>query len=715
MGLIEDLDALLSEATAAFAAPKDPKALEDVRIAYLGKKGKLKAAMAQMGTVSKEDRPKVGQHANEVGAKIEAAFAEAQARIAGASGGAGAGIEMLKQERLAKLKRYNEDPQIVAKYGKDAAWGGKFENVTPIAEALKKFPPLKEGEQPKSETAFGKVRIAARMTLRRDQSKKLIFLTVQDQDASMQVALWNQKLNEQTLALLRDTLDLWDIVGFDGELAYTQKGEPTLWATEARILSKCILPPPDKHHGIHDKEIRYRQRYLDLIASPESRRTFILRSKAVARTRRYLDEKGFLEVETPVLQTIPGGAAARPFKTHLNALGIDMYLRIATEIPLKKLLVGGLEKVYELGRLFRNEGVDYSHNPEFTTFEAYQAYGNLDDMMALTEGLVSTLAQELTGSTTITWRGKPVKFAAPWPRLDYCELLKKHAGVAYDDEAGLDRKLKELGEDPSGMTHVDKIDAVFGSCAEEHLWDACFVINQPVEMSPLCKAHPQNPKLAHRFEAFAAKLEIANAYSELNDPIEQENRLTDQFGKYMNDDLDLLSEYQDQIDKDLADLENRVNSLKASSPITDAETSSVAKVLAQLKEENSLVKNLVRYGVHIAHNLVQSGKLGSNQKFADAFKNFARTSEISDRSRKFLVDLRSSNQSRHKDLLKIFERFSDPSLLIDRDFLCALEHGMPPAGGMGMGIDRITMLLAGADSIRDVILFPLMRPEEKQP
>lgn len=659
MGLIEDLDALLSEATAAFAAPKDPKALEDVRIAYLGKKGKLKAAMAQMGTVSKEDRPKFGQHANEVGAKIEAAFAEAQARIAGASGGAGAGIEMLKQERLAKLKRYNEDPQVVAKYGQDAAWGGKFENVTPIAEALKKFPPLKEGEQPKSETAFGKVRIAARMTLRRDQSKKLIFLTVQDQDASMQVALWNQKLDEGTLSLLRDTLDLWDIVGFDGELAYTQKGEPTLWATEARILSKCILPPPDKHHGIHDKEIRYRQRYLDLIASPESRRTFILRSKAVARTRRYLDEKGFLEVETPVLQTIPGGAAARPFKTHLNALSIDMYLRIATEIPLKKLLVGGLEKVYELGRLFRNEGVDYSHNPEFTTFEAYQAYGNLDDMMALTEGLVSTLAQELAGGTTVTWRGKPLSLKAPWPRLDYCELLKKHAGVAYDDEAGLDRKLKELGEDPAGMTHVDKIDAVFGSCADEHLWDACFVINQPVEMSPLCKAHPQNPKLAHRFEAFAAKLEIANAYSELNDPVVQRKRLCDQLREAwirFAGEIGAARISLNVTGSRFSFLLQRVNSNLEWSPQSDAEAI-------------PLLRELIK-------------------------------SDFPEWTPKVLRDTA--------------DKLLDPANAVDEDFLCALEHGMPPAGGLGVGMDRVTMLLAGADSLRDVILFPLMRPEDKQ-
>lgn len=656
MGLIEDLDALLSEATAAFAAPKDPKALEDVRIAYLGKKGKLKAAMAQMGTVSKEDRPKVGQHANEVGAKIEAAFAEAQARIAGGEGsGANAGVEMLKQERLGKLKRYNEDPQIVAKYGKDAAWGGKFDNITPISEALKKFPPLKDGEQPKSDATFGKVRIAARVTLRRDQSKKLIFLTVQDQDASMQVALWNQKLDENSLLLLRDTLDLWDIVGFDGELAYTQKGEPTLWATEARILSKCILPPPDKHHGIHDKEIRYRQRYLDLIASPESRRTFILRSKAVARTRRYLDEKGFLEVETPVLQTIPGGAAARPFKTHLNALGIDMYLRIATEIPLKKLLVGGLEKVYELGRLFRNEGVDYSHNPEFTTFEAYQAYGNLDDMMALTEGLVSTLAQELTGGTTIDWRGKPVKFAAPWPRLDYGELLKKHAGVAYDDEAGLDKKLKELGHDPAGMTLVDKIDEVFSSCAEEHLWDACFVINQPVEMSPLCKAHPQNPKLAHRFEAFAVKMEIANAYSELNDPMVQRERL--------------MSQPRDLWRKVLSDLQALWLPAGMKNEIT--------RVLETIAKDKKWIPGA-----------------GDN---AFVGKILNSTDE----------NLKQSIQKHRESIARLL----DPTNAVDEDFLCALEHGMPPAGGLGVGIDRVAMLLAGADSIRDVILFPLMRPE----
>jgi lysyl-tRNA synthetase class 2 len=673
MSLLNDLEDLKTAALAAFSAAKDPVALENVRVEYLGTRGKLKAIKGRMGEVSKEEKPAVGKKMNEIGVEIEAAFEAARVRVESSASAAPASdsssLEILRQERLNKLNAYE------AKMGKGSAWGSRFpertsgKSITPIDEIRKKFLPLQPGETVGDDAkSFGTVVLAARILLRRDQSKKLIFLTVQDQAGTIQVALWNNKLNEETLALLRDTLDLWDIVGIEGELRYTQKGEPTVWATSARILCKCVAPPPDKHHGIHDKEIRYRQRYLDLITTPESRSTFILRSKAVAGVRRFLDAQGFLEMETPVLQTIPGGAAARPFETKLNALDMKMYMRIATEIGLKKVMVGGLEKVYEMGRLFRNEGIDATHNPEFTTVEIYQAYADLRDMMALVENLVSHLAESLTGSTTVKWRGKPVKLGAPWPRLDYCALLKTHAGVESDDVAGLDRKLLDKKIDPAGMSHVDKIDKVFGEYAEPHLWDACFIINQPVEMSPLCRAHPDNPKRADRFEAFAVCTEISNAYTELNDPIEQRKRFVDQMLGYLRDDAAALGKYIEMAEKNIGMMPQK-------------ELRAVRDLL------NAAIKLEADFGDH--HSQVV----------------------LPDATESFFVEIRNSEIPRQRELIKIKERLTDPSLMIDEDFLCAMEHGMPPAGGMGIGIDRVVMLLAGADSLRDVILFPLMRPE----
>jgi lysyl-tRNA synthetase class 2 len=693
MALLDDLRALATEAKAAFGAAPDAAALEAARVEYLGTRGRLKQLMGRMGEVPKEQKPAVGKRANETNAEIQAMFDAAKARVeaAGVAGGSSAGTvagadvssyEALKQERLDKLKAYQERGP---KLGLGDGWGAKFPpagsgaTLTSIEEIRKKFEALDPKQHADPQGPAEEVHLAARVMLRRDQSKKLIFLTVQDRDASIQVGLWNSLLNEDALALLRDTLDLWDIVGIRGKLAFTQKGEPTVWATEARLLSKCILPPPDKHHGLHDKEIRYRQRYLDLITTPESRKTFILRAKAVAALRRFLDDQGFLEMETPVLQTIPGGAAARPFETKLNALDMKMYLRIATEIPLKKLLVGGLEKVYELGRLFRNEGIDARHNPEFTTVEAYQAYGDLRDMMALTENAVSHLAQTLTGSTTATWRGRPVNLKAPWPRLEYCELLKQHAGVSYDDIPGLDRKLREAKLNPEGMSHVDKIDGVFGEYAEPHLWDACFVINQPKEMAPLCRALPTNPDLSDRFEAFAAGMEICNAYSELNDAREQRKRLArqtkDRFADYSREMKALLDACSDEKERlVLSTLSNHL-----------------AFLIIRLQEE--VVDSLTSFGESLTKQL---------------------SGAITPECLALVEVLRKSEGKSAKRVVTLADHVTDPSLLLDEDFLCALEHGMPPAGGLGLGIDRVVMLLANADSIRDVIPFPLMRPEEKK-
>lgn len=691
MPLLDDLAALQAEAAAAFDAASSPESLEAARVKFLGNRGLLKTLQGRMGEVPREEKPAVGKKVNDIGAELNARFEAAKSRVDSARSGTQIAIgsyDALKQERVDKLRKYEE------KMGAGAGWGARFAGTTAIDELRRKFPPLAEGQQADSEARFGTARLAARVMLRRDQSKKLIFLTVQDQGGTIQVALWNKLLDEDTLALLRDTLDLWDIVGVEGELGYTQRGEPTVWATSVKILCKCVAPPPDKHHGIHDKELRYRKRYLDLIVSPDSRKAFVLRAKAVAGVRRFLDDQGFLEMETPVLQTIPGGAAARPFKTHLNALDIEMFMRIATEIPLKKLLVGGLEKVYELGRIFRNEGVDYSHNPEFTSVEIYQAYGDLRDMMALIENLVSHLAQSLTGSTTVNFRGKPVKLGAPWPRLDYCELLLKHAGVAADDEAGLDRKIREKGLDPEGMTMVEKIDEVFSEFAEPHLWDACFIVNQPVEMSPLCKAHPENPKRADRFEAFAACMEIGNAYSELNDPIEQKRRLLDQVFEHIVDDLDMLREY-----------------------FEEARTRPEA-----VRGEHAAFLDLLGLAFHrfisfeaevkkarFAYSRAERSTIGNPQN-EEYIRKLAHPGPLKPETEGALASLPDKDR-RKKELMRIKDRLTDPSLLLDEDFLQALEYGMPPAGGLGIGIDRVVMLLTGSDSIRDVILFPLMRPE----
>ncbi len=668
MALLDDLNALVVDAKTAFEKAADAATLEAARIEFLGTRGRLKQTLGRMGEVSKDQKPAVGKRANEAGVEIQGLFDAAKARVESATDSTAtmgsSSYDALRKERLDKLAVYETRGPVL---GLGSAWGAKFppassrKALMAIEDIRKKFDALDPTQHTDPTTATEEVYLAARVTLRRDQSKKLIFLTAQDQAGTIQVGLWNAVLNEEALGLLRDTLDLWDIVGVCGKLAFTQKGEPTVWATSIRILSKCIAPPPDKHHGLHDKEIRYRQRYLDLIATPESRKTFILRAKAVAGLRRFLDDQGFLEMETPTLQTIPGGAAARPFETRLNALDMKMYLRIATEIPLKKLLVGGLEKVYELGRIFRNEGIDARHNPEFTTVELYQAYGDLRDMMALTENSVSHLAQTLTGATTVTWRGNPIKFQAPWPRLEYCELLKQHAGVSHEDAAGLDAKLREIKVNPEGLSLVDKIDGVFSHFCEPHLQDACFVINQPLEMSPLCRAHPNDGKLADRFEAFAAGMEIANSYTELNDPLEQRSRLLAQLRVSW---ITFLSEFVEDVKTAHSKLGDRASTLLASihanpSWHSDKEPEAAA-VIAEIR------------GLLVAK--------GIPEKRA-AFH------------------------------LEQIDKLYDPSMAVDEDFVTALEHGMPPAGGLGIGVDRVVMLLAGVDSIRDVILFPLMRAQ----
>ena len=374
-------------------------------------------------------------------------------------------------------------------------------------------------------------------------------------------------------------------------------GEISVHVTEVVLLSKSLLPLPEKFHGLKDQETRYRQRYVDLIVNPEVRRAFEVRSRFIRYMRRYLDERDYMEVETPVLNTIAGGAAARPFITHHNTLDIDMYMRIATELPLKRLIIGGIDRVYEIGRIFRNEGMDPKHNPEFTTVELYQAYADFHTMMDIAEGILSGAAKEILGTYQVEWQGEQVDLTPGWRRLTMVDAVREYAGVdfaAITDDAEAVAAAKAIGvelADAAEKTWGNALYACFDQKVEEKLVQPTFITMYPVEVSPLTKRSPEDPRLTERFELFICHSELANAYSELNDPIDQRQRFEKQ-------------------------VEQR-------------------------------------------------------------------------------------------------ERGDEETEMMDEDFLTAMEYGMPPTGGMGMGIDRCVMLLTGSTSIRDVILFPTMKPIDK--
>ena len=472
------------------------------------------------------------------------------------------------------------------------------------------------------ETLALDVRIAGRVLTKRGHGKAS-FATLGDGEARLQVYVRSDEVGEAGYRLL-DLVDLGDFVGVAGRVMRTRKGELSVQARELVFLSKALLPPPEKWHGLSDTEARYRRRYLDLVANPEVRRVFVARSAMVASMRRFLDDRGYLEVETPMMQPIAGGAVARPFVTHHNALDIDLYLRIAPELYLKRLVVGGFERVYEINRNFRNEGISSMHNPEFTMLEFYTAYFDCRDVIATTEELVATSARVATAGP-VTYRGREVSFAAPFRRLRMTEAI---AAVAAEQGWGLDEaSIEDPGsleawlragpkaprlaagskdeavfrdevswERLGSLSHGKRIAHLFETWAERRwdpdrtlLWEPTFVIDHPVEVSPLAKAHPDRPRVADRFELYAAGMEIANGFSELNDPLEQRARFLD-----------------------------------------------------QLKER---------------------------------------------------------------------EKGDDEAHQMDDDYVRALGHGLPPTGGCGVGIDRLAMILTGSPSIRDVILFPHMRPE----
>ena len=436
------------------------------------------------------------------------------------------------------------------------------------------------------------VRIAGRLMSKRGMGK-VSFCDVQDKSGRIQLYARRDEMDEVNYDRFKKYY-IGDIVGIEGDVFRTQRGEMSVRAKEITLLSKSLRPLPEKFHGLTDKEIRYRQRYVDLIVNPESKRNFEIRSKFVSYLRRYLDSLGFMEVETPVLSPIAGGANARPFITHHNAQDIDMYMRIATELHLKRLIVGGMERVYEVGRIFRNEGMDTKHNPEFTTCELYQAYTNLDGMMDILEAIISGAAMEILGTYKVQWLGNDIDLTPSWKRITMADAVKEVTGADFmaiegDGEAAV-KLAKSVGVDMDGVpaTWGNALYETFDQKVEDTLVQPTFVTMYPVEVSPLAKRSPVDPYLTERYEAFICGCEMGNAFSELNDPIDQYERFK-----------------------------------------------------------------------------AQAEKRAAGDEEAD---------------------------------------------MMDDDFVMALEYGMPPTGGLGFGIDRCSMMLCGTDSIRDVILFPTMKP-----
>ncbi len=485
---------------------------------------------------------------------------------------------MIRREKLAKLQEMGKDPFKIEKY-----------DQTHHSEEIKENFESLEGKE---------VSIAGRIMSKRIQGKAS-FIHIQDQEGKIQCYVRKDKIGEDYDLFV--TYDIGDIIGVKGEVFRTQRGEISVKAHEVMLLSKSLQILPEKFHGLKDQDLRYRQRYVDMIMNPEVKNAFLIRNKAVKALREFLDTRGFLEVDTPILNTIAGGASARPFITHHNTLDIDMYLRIANELYLKRLIVGGFEKVYEMGRMFRNEGMSIKHNPEYTAIELYQAYVDYEEMMRITENVVAYMAEKALGTTKINYQGTEIDLAPPWKRLSMQDAVKMYAGVDFDeiktDEEAVEIAKQKGIEIKPEMTRGHVINDLFEEYAEKHLIQPTFITHHPVEVSPLAKRNPENPAITNRFEAFVNTWEIANAFSELNDPIDQKERF-----------------------------------------------------MAQLRQR-----------------------------------------ELGD----------------------------DEAQMLDEDFLNALEVGLPPTGGLGIGIDRVMMLLTDSASIRDVILFPTMKPivdkkEEKE-
>ena len=477
----------------------------------------------------------------------------------------------IRREKLANLQAEGQNPFEITRFDWDAT-----------SQQIKDHFDEMEGKP---------VKVAGRLMSKRGMGK-VSFCDLQDRDGRIQLYARQDEMDEAVYKKFKK-YDIGDIVGVEGEAFRTQRGEMSVRAKNIILLSKSLLPLPEKFHGLQDKELRFRQRYVDLMVNPEVKKNFVIRSQFIKHLRNYLDDMGYIEVETPVLNTIAGGAAARPFVTHHNTLDIDMYMRIATELPLKRLIVGGMDRVYEIGRIFRNEGMDPKHNPEFTTVELYQAYADFHTMMDIAEGVYTTFAKKYLGTYELEWMGEKIDLTPGWPRMTMVEAVKKYVGIDFDaisDDAEAVAAAKAKGvelADAAEKTWGNALYACFDQQVEEHLVQPTFITMYPVEVSPLTKRSPADPRLTERFEFFICRSEMGNAYSELNDPIDQRERFEKQ-------------------------VEQR-------------------------------------------------------------------------------------------------ERGDDETEMLDEDFLTAMEYGMPPTGGMGMGIDRAVMLFTGTDTIREVILFPTMK------
>lgn len=482
--------------------------------------------------------------------------------------------ELLKvrREKLKELCDNGKNPYEITVYDFDTY-------ARPINDEFEKY----EGKE---------VSAAGRIMSKRDMGKAS-FIDIQDSTGRIQSYVRKDAIGDDDYVEFKK-YDIGDIIGVKGEVFRTQKGQISIKAHEVKLLSKSLLPLPEKYHGLKDTDLRYRQRYVDLIVNPDVKDTFIKRSKIIKEIRNYLDAQGYIEVDTPVLHTLEIGAAARPFVTHHNALDLDMYLRIETELYLKRLIVGGFDRVYEVGRIFRNEGMDATHNPEFTTIEMYQAYTNYFGMMDLIENMYKTVAQNVCGTTKLVYSGKEIDLGKSWERLTMVEAVEKYAGVSYnawktDEDARAAAKEKNV-EISAAATKGDVLIAFFEEYVEENLIQPTIIYDYPVENSPLAKRKADNKAFTERFEYFINACEFGNAFSELNDPIDQRARFTKQ---------------------------------------------------VELKRQQ-----------------------GENAE-------------------------------------------------VDEDFITALEYGLPPTGGLGMGLDRFVMLLTNSSTIRDVLLFPTMKPEVK--
>ena len=430
-------------------------------------------------------------------------------------------LEAARMEKLRAIEAMGLDP-----------WGHRFDDHRPIAD-VRRLPLSEDPETPGPRT-----RIAGRIMLRRGQGK-VNFLQVRDWTEQIQVFLGKNQVGEAGWALAAE-LDLGDLIGVDGTLGRTKTGELTVFADALTFLGKCLLPPPEKWHGLTDVEKRSRQRYVDLFSNPESLQAFVARTKVIAAFRKVLADRGFIEVETPTMQPIAGGAAARPFVTHHNALDLKLYLRIALELHLKRLLVGGMERVFEIGRVFRNEGISPKHNPEFTMLEAYQAYSDYRGMMDLTEALICGAIEAVDGRFQRPWGDFVIDFTPPWPRRTYADLFFEHVGVAIDDSSSVQTKAASLGIETTGKAPELIASEVFEQLVEDPLVGPVFVTDYPAAICPLTKRKSSDPAVAERFELFVHGMELANAYTELNDPILQEalfsRQLAGQKGRRFNGD-----------------------------------------------------------------------------------------------------------------------------------------------------------------------------------